>query len=384
MKITFMKTACAAAGLMLLLAGCGNTEAPTEPATLPPEPTAGWVTEGDTRHYENADGTALTGWLKENGSTYYLLEGGIPATGWQVIGDETYYFGAAGHMVTGWLNLSDALYCLDEEGRLCSGLRQVDGEAYLFNPDGTLACGWVDDRGVRYYADDAGHPVTGWLELEGATYYLDENGIMATGALDIDGKTCYFDSTGAQFLLVNPWNYLPEDYEVELVSIGMDQCIAAEAYDDFQAMMADCTAAGYQPVVCSSYRTELAQDYLYQRRIRRYMNENGYTLEQATEAAGRSVAVPGTSEHQLGLALDIIDNRNWSLDESQASMPTQQWLLEHCWDYGFILRYPSDKSEITGIIYEPWHYRYVGKALALELRDSGLCLEEYFASLSVG
>ena len=75
--------------------------------------------------------------------------------------------------------------------------------------------------------------------------------------------------------------------------------------------------------------------------------------------------------------MDIIDYNYPYLNEHQEDMPTQQWLMEHCWDYGFILRYPNDKSEITGIIYEPWHYRYVGVEAALEIRDLGLTLEEY-------
>ena len=96
------------------------------------------------------------------------------------------------------------------------------------------------------------------------------------------------------------------------------------------------------------------------------------------------MAIPGTSEHQLGLAVDIIDNRNWNLNESQAQMPTQKWLMEHSWRYGWILRYPNEKSEITGIIYEPWHYRYVGKEIAAEIHDLGVCLEEYLQMLTVG
>ena len=95
------------------------------------------------------------------------------------------------------------------------------------------------------------------------------------------------------------------------------------------------------------------------------------------------MAVPGTSEHQLGLAVDLVDNHNWSLDESQASMPAQQWLIKHSWEYGFILRYPGDKGELTGIIYEPWHYRYVGKEAARVIHQQGLCLEEYLAQREV-
>ena len=94
------------------------------------------------------------------------------------------------------------------------------------------------------------------------------------------------------------------------------------------------------------------------------------------------VARPGTSEHELGLAVDIIDTQLWDLVEEQENLPAQQWLMENSWKYGFIFRYPKDKIEITGIIYEPWHYRYVGKELAAEIHESGLTLEEYLANLS--
>ena len=99
--------------------------------------------------------------------------------------------------------------------------------------------------------------------------------------------------------------------------------------------------------------------------------------EQARSEAATVVAVPGTSEHHLGLALDIVDAGYPFLTEEQEETPVQKWLIENSWKYGFILRYPSGKSDITGIIYEPWHYRYVGREVAAEVYASGLCFEEY-------
>ena len=89
------------------------------------------------------------------------------------------------------------------------------------------------------------------------------------------------------------------------------------------------------------------------------------------------VAVPGTSEHQLGLAVDLVSSEYTGLDERQEETGSYQWLVKHCAEYGFILRYPNDKTEITGIIYEPWHFRYVGVEAAREIMDQGICLEEY-------
>ena len=103
----------------------------------------------------------------------------------------------------------------------------------------------------------------------------------------------------------------------------------------------------------------------------------GYSQERAEEAAGELVAVPGTSEHQLGLALDIVDVANQVLDERQENTEVQKWLMKNSWKYGFILRYPTDKSDITGISYGPWQYRYVGKEAAKEIYEAGICLEEY-------
>lgn len=99
--------------------------------------------------------------------------------------------------------------------------------------------------------------------------------------------------------------------------------------------------------------------------------------QEDQKQAATEVAVPGTSEHQLGLAVDLVDASYQVLDEAQASTPAQQWLVAHCWEYGFILRYPAEKQDITGIIYEPWHYRYVGRDHAQAIRQSGQCLEEF-------
>ena len=89
------------------------------------------------------------------------------------------------------------------------------------------------------------------------------------------------------------------------------------------------------------------------------------------------VALPGTSEHQLGLALDLVDESYQNLDEGQENTKVQKWLMQNSWRYGFILRYPTDKSSVTGIIYEPWHYRYLGRDMARDVYESGLCLEEF-------
>ena len=181
-----------------------------------------------------------------------------------------------------------------------------------------------------------------------------------------------------QLLLVNPWNEMPEDYEVTLKALPDGQKVDERAYDDLNAMLEACRDAGLRPKICSSYRTQAKQTYLYNNKITRLRNA-GYSKAAAEAEAGRWVARPGTSEHQLGLAVDIVSTSYQALTKKQEKTQEQKWLMEHCWEYGFILRYPNEKSEITGIGYEPWHYRYVGRDVALDIRDSGLCMEEYMA-----
>ena len=107
------------------------------------------------------------------------------------------------------------------------------------------------------------------------------------------------------------------------------------------------------------------------------MSGTGLDRAAAEELAADEVARPGTSEHQLGLAVDIISNAHPELNEAWAETEEAKWLTENCAQYGFILRYPPDKSDITGIVWEPWHFRYVGEDAAAYIMENGLCLEEY-------
>lgn len=179
-------------------------------------------------------------------------------------------------------------------------------------------------------------------------------------------------------ILVNRWNPAPEDYELTLKKLNNNQSVDERCYPDLQDMIDACRAAGLTPVICSSYRTQEKQEELFEAKVKKWMAK-GYDREEAEQEASNLVAIPGTSEHQVGLAVDIVDINNQNLNEAQEDTAVQKWLMEHSWEYGFILRYPSDKSELTGISYEPWHYRYVGKDVAREIYEQGICLEEYLA-----
>ena len=180
-------------------------------------------------------------------------------------------------------------------------------------------------------------------------------------------------------ILVNRAHLLPDGFQPDLTPIPYlndgQTMFDSRAVDELNQMLTDCAAQGYYPIVRAAYRSQDMQAYLYENKIQEWQAD-GYSREDAEAVASTIVAVPGSSEHQLGLACDIADSYD-TLNSSQADNPMQQWLMQHCTEYGFILRFPDGKSDITGIIYEPWHYRYVGKEMAAKITESGLCLEEY-------
>lgn len=185
--------------------------------------------------------------------------------------------------------------------------------------------------------------------------------------------------TASLLILVNPWNEVPEGYGVQLDSVE-GYLVDRRCARALTEMLADCRAAGYEPIICSAYRTQEYQEMLYRNKILRLLAE-GVPNADAPDLAAQSVALPGTSEHQLGLALDLISETYTNLDQWQERTEVQQWLMTNCWRYGFILRYPNGTSDTTGIIYEPWHYRYVGAVTAKAVTQSGLVFEDYLKTL---
>ncbi len=183
-----------------------------------------------------------------------------------------------------------------------------------------------------------------------------------------------------KLILVNSNNPLPDNCSIQTAELQNGLLVDERCYPDLQDMMDACREAGLEPVICSAYRTQEFQEQLYQSQIEKQL-ALGYSRERAEAEAGKQVAVPGTSEHQLGLAVDIVDISYQLLDDSQEDTAVQKWLMEHSWEYGFILRYPEGKSDITGITYEPWHYRYVGRENAEQIHRAGVCLEEYLECL---
>ena len=173
-----------------------------------------------------------------------------------------------------------------------------------------------------------------------------------------------------KLILVNADHPLPEGYTVTLKALRNGHFVDERVYPELQQMFDDARREGIYPYINESYRTYERQQEIMDSYIARYEAE-GLSHEKAVEKARTIVAVPGYSEHQLGLALDIIAENTGNYT------PTWEWLRENCWRYGFILRYPEDKTDITGIDYEPWHFRYVGTEAAEEIMERGICLEEY-------
>lgn len=361
--------------ILILLTGCTGT--PVAPQATIPEPTT-QATEPPASSTPETTQPPLNGWQQLNGQRYYY-EDGIPHIGWLDLDGVRYYFSPNGALHLGWLDLEEGRYYLTTEGPATSW-QQIDGTTHYFHADGTLAQGWLELDTDRYYLDSDGSPITGWLYTDDATYYFRADGTMARGKAETDRGTRYFTSTGKEVILVNPWNQVPQDYSPTIVDYAGWQ-VDASCRDALAQMLSDCKKAGHTAIVVSAYRTHQYQAGLFQRRIQRFMDD-GYDREEAERLAAMRVARPGTSEHELGLAVDIVDVNYQNLNEKQETMPAQIWLMENSWRYGFILRYPNEASNDTGIIYEPWHYRYVGTELAAELHTTGQCLEVYLASLT--
>lgn len=210
-------------------------------------------------------------------------------------------------------------------------------------------------------------------------YAASTQSITQTSVLELPAPV---KEQGWKLRIVSEAQPLPEDFTVETEEAENCYLFDARAAQALRDFLAAGRAAGMDLEVASAWRDWATQETLFEDKVNRVMSETGLEREQAEEIAADEVARPGTSEHQLGLAVDIISNDYPWLDEGWADTAEAAWLEEHCAEYGFILRYPPDKSELTGIIWEPWHFRYVGKEAAVYIMENGLCLEEYAAGLS--
>lgn len=365
-------------------------------------PVSGWLELDELRYYLDESGILQTGWLRQEEGSYYLGENGATVTGWLELEDASYYFAEDGIMATGWTELEDGIHYFQEDGSAAegwldtedgrcrfgelgvplTGWQEIDDSRYYFAENGIMVTGWQKIGESRYYFDEDGAMHFGWLELGEYRYYLKEDGTMAVGPTQIGERTYHFTPEGIYVLLVNRWNPLPDDYEVSLVTTERNYQIDESILEAFTEMFEACRAAGLYPTISSAYRSKADQQRVWKNYVEIYM-EQGFTEDQANAATAAFVAVPGASEHHLGLALDLVgmdyyepNNRNYA----NATANVHAWLREHCWEYGFIHRYQENKQSITGYIAEAWHFRYVGTEVSMAMKDSGLCLEEYLGA----
>ncbi len=212
---------------------------------------------------------------------------------------------------------------------------------------------------------------------------LEENDKAAgqiASAVSVPTEDMVFDRDDWRLLLINKQHPIPEDYTFELGTIKGSMKCDERIIDDLLAMLQAAKDDGISLVICSPYRDLNRQKVLFARKVRAYMDK-GMSYLEAYKISSQAVTVPGASEHQIGLALDIVCTSYYLLNEGFSETEAGRWLQEHSHEYGFTLRYPKGKEYITGIEYEPWHFRYVGKEAAAVMKEKGICLEELIDSL---
>ena len=179
-----------------------------------------------------------------------------------------------------------------------------------------------------------------------------------------------------KLLLVNWENPIPDDFETRLYYVEGNFLIDHRVVEPLQNMLAAMRNEGLSPLLVSAHRCRITQTTIFENNVTRNMGNN-MTREEAEREAARVVAAPGTSEHEIGLAVDIVATHYQNLTESFASTPEGIWMANYGANFGFILRYPRNTEDITGIIFEPWHLRYVGVEVAQFIMENNLTLEEF-------
>lgn len=246
----------------------------------------------------------------------------------------------------------------------------------------------LDDEDVLEGYDDAELHEMDKAEKYFLTDILDENRVLLeknnemenidTDVPSVEKKS--FSAEDWKLVLINKQHPVPEDYTFKLGNIktvkGIMQC-DERIIEELLGMMQAAKNDGVTLAICSPYRDLNRQKVLFNRKIEAYMAK-GMSYMEAYTISSQAVTVPGASEHQIGLAIDIISDDYVTLDEGFADTDAGMWLAKHSYEYGFILRYPKGKEYITSIEYEPWHFRYVGKEAAKIITEEGITLEEFW------
>ncbi|MBO5317521.1 MAG: D-alanyl-D-alanine carboxypeptidase family protein [Oscillospiraceae bacterium] len=284
---------------------------------------SGWEQTENGIQYWDYYGRPLTGWQQLDGETYFFHPSGKLATGFAEIEEEryllsregtlqrgwvkedgkSYYLNTDGSLYTGWLEQGQKRWYLDSDGTVHTGWLEWEGKRYYLSENGTIQTGWMDTDDGRYYLESDGSALTGWLQTDLARYYMDAAGKMQTGFAEVAGSRRYFLPTGEYIPLVNPWNPVPEDFTPRLTELESYQVDTA-CRDALEKMLAECREAGYECHINSAYRDVSKQQELWDQQYESYIEE-GKSPEEAKKLTNQRVAVPGTSEHHLGFAVDL-------------------------------------------------------------------------------
>ena len=232
----------------------------------------------------------------------------------------------------------------------------------------------------KYDADDILKSTENRKGRDNADNPEDSNEEGALGHTPETKSISEFSSDDWRLVLINKQHSIPDDYTFELGNITSTMRCDERIIDDLRDMLQAAKEDSVNLVICSPYRDTERQEMLFNRKITRYMNR-GMSFVEAYQLAGQAVTVPGASEHQIGLALDIVSDEYVILDAGFGDTKAGTWLAENSYRFGFILRYPLDKEYITGIEYEPWHFRYVGEDAATVIMKNGITLEEFWEEL---
>lgn len=269
----------------------------------------------------------------------------------------------------------------------------MDSEVYLSNVDMASVDSYDVSKENNYFSENTVEYID-YDDVDGISIlsYEEEKALESTENIDTftlvdfysdivlsdnnSVSNSEFDKESWNLILVNKTHPVPEGYEVPLTTIKGSMKCDERVLEPLVEMLNAADKSGINLVVCSPYRDYKLQEKLFLRKVNAYMN-NGYSYLEAYKKSSTDVLVPGASEHQLGIAFDIVVDYHAVLDEAFGNTEGGMWLRDHACEYGFILRYPKGKEYITGIEYEPWHFRYVGKEAAEYIYKKGVTLEEF-------
>ena len=242
-------------------------------------------------------------------------------------------------------------------------------------------------------AGSAANSVAGSLPSAAPGSKAESSAVSEAAAESVESRDNLLGLTAAEakamladplMILVNHTNKMPENYTFETAECGsktaVNKTLQTVACNAFLELQKAAAAENVTVWMQSGYRSVKYQTSLYERKTKYYLDK-GYDNATAKEKAAAVVNPPGYSEHNCGLAADLNSPEHTGLDEGFEKTAAFRWLCEHAGDYGFILRYPKDAEDKTEIIYEPWHWRYVGVENAAKINASGLCFEEYIETL---